>query len=193
VLKYLAANATQGLEDEKGALRLAQKDLRRKHVQLAEERAAKDEHVLEQRARCRDVQMLKFGQEIDIALLDTIGARNRAADELRRALKEQVGMPLCLCSQKCERPAHYRRDAHPLVGGDAHGTLITAAAGLALGFEVLGDGQKFQVAKQRLPADVLALLHHLQTTSAGGRACSTAVRAGDASGGAWAGAVGSHP
>jgi len=45
----------------------------------------------EQQARCRDVQLLKFGQEIDVwALLDTIGVRNHEADNLRRALKQQV-------------------------------------------------------------------------------------------------------
>lgn len=80
----------QGLDDEKDELRAAQKDLRRKHVQLSEDKAAREAHVAEQQARCRDVQMLKFGQEIDTALLDTIGTRNRAADELRHALKQQV-------------------------------------------------------------------------------------------------------
>lgn len=87
----------QGLDDEKAGLRVAQKDLRRQHVQLAEEKAAKDAHLVEQQARCRDVQMLKFGQEIDVSLLDTIGVRNHAAEDLKHALKRQV----CGYLQQC--------------------------------------------------------------------------------------------
>jgi len=36
--------------------------------------------------------MLKFGQVIDVSMLDTIGLRNKTADELREALKQQVGV-----------------------------------------------------------------------------------------------------
>lgn len=34
--------------------------------------------------------MLKFGQVIDVGMLDSIGMRNKSADELREALKGQV-------------------------------------------------------------------------------------------------------
>lgn len=34
--------------------------------------------------------MLKFGQVIDVGMLDSIGVRNKSADELREALKGQV-------------------------------------------------------------------------------------------------------
>jgi hypothetical protein len=34
--------------------------------------------------------MLKFGQVIDVTMLDTLGLRNKGADELREALKSQV-------------------------------------------------------------------------------------------------------
>jgi hypothetical protein len=80
----------QELDDERAALRHQQKELRRQHHQLQADREAKQGHLAELSAKCRDVQMLKFGQVIDVALLDTIGIRNRAADELREALKQQV-------------------------------------------------------------------------------------------------------
>jgi hypothetical protein len=38
--------------------------------------------------------MLKFGQVIDVTMLDTLGLRNKGADELREALKSQVGAGL---------------------------------------------------------------------------------------------------
>ncbi|KAI8470236.1 MAG: hypothetical protein J3K34DRAFT_459006 [Monoraphidium minutum] len=87
-LERLAARI-QGLEDEKEALRGVQKDLRRRNVTLGEEQAAKQAQLREQQARCRDVQLLKFGREIDVAFLDTIGLRNHAADDLRVSLKQQ--------------------------------------------------------------------------------------------------------
>lgn len=71
-------------------LRTAQKDLRRQHATLQAEGAALADALAEQKARCRDVQLLKFGREIDVSLLDTVGRRNAAADELRAALQEQV-------------------------------------------------------------------------------------------------------
>ncbi|WIA29897.1 hypothetical protein OEZ86_012366 [Tetradesmus obliquus] len=80
----------QELDEERAALRQQQKELRRQHHQLQADKAAKQGHLAELSAKCRDVQMLKFGQVIDVALLDTIGVRNRAADELREALKQQL-------------------------------------------------------------------------------------------------------
>jgi hypothetical protein len=38
--------------------------------------------------------MLKFGQVIDVTMLDTLGLRNKGADELREALKSQVSAGL---------------------------------------------------------------------------------------------------
>jgi hypothetical protein len=80
----------QELDEERAALRQQQKELRRQHHQLQADKAAKQGHLAELSAKCRDVQLLKFGQVIDVVLLDTIGVRNRAADELREALKQQV-------------------------------------------------------------------------------------------------------
>ena len=69
---------------------MLQGQLRRQHKQLEGARAAKEVRLQEQRARCRDVQLLKFGHEIDVRLLEMVGVRNYAADELRAALKQQV-------------------------------------------------------------------------------------------------------
>jgi chromosome segregation ATPase len=86
----------QELDEERAALRQQQKELRRQHHQLQADKAAKQGHLAELSAKCRDVQLLKFGQVIDVALLDTIGIRNRAADELREAFKQQVKSMGCL-------------------------------------------------------------------------------------------------
>jgi hypothetical protein len=80
----------QELDDEKAALRVEQRELRQKHRRLEEERTAKEAQLLEQRAKCRDVQLLKFGQEIDVSLLDTIGVSNNAVEGLKLSLKRQV-------------------------------------------------------------------------------------------------------
>lgn len=55
-----------------------------------EDKASKEEHLAELTAHCTDVQMLKFGQVVDVSMLDTIGLRNKGADELREVLKAQV-------------------------------------------------------------------------------------------------------
>ena len=56
---------------------------------------------------CTDVQMLKFGQVIDVSMLDSIGLRNKGADELRQILKNQVSLApgtvetVCQVKPKC--------------------------------------------------------------------------------------------
>lgn len=80
------------------------------HVCLGvqEDKAVKEARLAELTAHCRDVQMLKFGQEIDVSMLDGIGLRNKTADDLREVLKGQVSrhhhtalesycMPLHVC------------------------------------------------------------------------------------------------
>eukprot|EP00879_Flechtneria_rotunda_P013188 GHRR01013773.1.p1 GENE.GHRR01013773.1~~GHRR01013773.1.p1 ORF type:complete len:651 (+),score=294.03 GHRR01013773.1:456-2408(+) len=79
----------QELDTERAWLKQQQKELQRQASQLAADRAAKEAHLAELTGRCRDVQMLKFGQVIDVSLLDMIGVRNQGADELRKALKQQ--------------------------------------------------------------------------------------------------------
>ncbi|GBF92886.1 cilia- and flagella-associated protein [Raphidocelis subcapitata] len=87
-LDRLAARAEE-LDAERAALQASQRELRRRHTKLVEDKAERDGQLEEQRARCRDVQLLKFGREMDVSLLDTIGVRNHAAEELQAALKQQ--------------------------------------------------------------------------------------------------------
>ena len=75
------------LGDEKAALRKRQKALRTEHVTLHKEQAGKAEKLRELDARARDVQLLKFGQVIDLERIESVGI-NKAAEELK--VKSQI-------------------------------------------------------------------------------------------------------
>ena len=75
------------LKDEKEQLRKNQKQLRREHVQLAKSRKVKEGKLKELEARARDVQMLKFGQEVDLDVLENISV-NKTAEDLKEQLKK---------------------------------------------------------------------------------------------------------
>ena len=75
------------LEDEKEELRKNQKQLRREHVQLSKSKRLKEVRLKELEARARDVQMLKFGQEVDLEMLEKMSV-NKTAEDLRAQLKE---------------------------------------------------------------------------------------------------------
>jgi len=70
------------LNDEKAALRKRQKALRTEHVTLHKAQNAKGEKLAELEARARDVQLLKFGQVIDLERIESVGV-NKAAEELQ--------------------------------------------------------------------------------------------------------------
>lgn len=70
------------LADEKVELRRRQKDLRRKKELLAKERKGKIARNLELDARAVDVQLLKFGQQVDLDALSNYTV-NKGAEELR--------------------------------------------------------------------------------------------------------------
>lgn len=70
------------LAEEKAALRKRQKSLRTEHVTLHKEQLAKSEKLRELDARARDVQLLKFGQVIDLERIESVGV-NKAAEELK--------------------------------------------------------------------------------------------------------------
>ena len=70
------------LAEEKAALRKRQKALRTEHVTLHKEQSSKGEKLRELDARARDVQLLKFGQEIDLERIESVGV-NKAAEELK--------------------------------------------------------------------------------------------------------------
>ncbi|KAJ1620191.1 hypothetical protein T492DRAFT_847998 [Pavlovales sp. CCMP2436] len=80
-LEQLAARIGE-LADEKVELRRRQKDLRRKKEALAKERKGKVARNAELEARAVDVQMLKFGQEVDLDALNSYTV-NKSAEELR--------------------------------------------------------------------------------------------------------------
>jgi len=80
-------NRIRQLGEEKGALRKRQKALRTEHVTLHREQALKGEKIRELDARARDVQLLKFGQIIDLERIESVGV-NKAAEELRERIKK---------------------------------------------------------------------------------------------------------
>jgi len=75
------------LKEEKEELRKNQKLLRKEHVNLLKSKKVKEERLRELEARSRDVQMLKFGQEVDLDVLEKMGV-NKTAEELREQLKQ---------------------------------------------------------------------------------------------------------
>eukprot|EP00741_Cyanophora_paradoxa_P024459 tig00022075_g23616.t1 len=86
-LKQLRDRIRQ-LKEEKQALRRQQKELRKQHVQLTKSKKAKEAKISELEARAYDVQMLKFGQVIDLEQLERMSV-NRTAEELKEKLKRQ--------------------------------------------------------------------------------------------------------
>ena len=78
----------QELALEKRELRRTQHDLKKQHVQLMRDKASKEQQLAELDARAYDVQILKFGQVINLGLLDKVGPA-QGADDLRTALRAQ--------------------------------------------------------------------------------------------------------
>lgn len=50
------------LDDDRRALRAAFRELHAEHLQLQQDKRAKQQHLAALQARCRDVQLLRFGQ-----------------------------------------------------------------------------------------------------------------------------------
>eukprot|EP00899_Mesostigma_viride_P010867 jgi/Mesvir1/19782/Mv13079-RA.2 len=73
---------------EKASLRKQQVGLRKEHVALVKDRKAKEQRIAELEARAYDVQMLKFGQVINLDVLDRMGS-NKGVEELKEALAKQ--------------------------------------------------------------------------------------------------------
>jgi WD40 repeat protein len=73
------------IAEEKGELRRRQKALRVEHATMLRDQEARQVRADEHAARLRDVQMLKFGQLVDIEALDAVGV-NRSAEEVRRRI-----------------------------------------------------------------------------------------------------------
>ena len=77
------------LHDEKAALRKRKRRCGRAR-RAAPEQAGKGEKLRELDARARDVQLLKFGQVIDLERIESVGV-NKAAEELREKIKGGEG------------------------------------------------------------------------------------------------------
>ncbi|KAJ3045333.1 Cilia- and flagella-associated protein 44 [Rhizophlyctis rosea] len=83
-------NRIKELQQEKADIRKQHKELKKMHVNLIKSRKEKQFKLQELSSRATDVQMLKFGQIIDLEKLERMGV-NRIADELRDKLaKEDV-------------------------------------------------------------------------------------------------------
>ncbi|KAI8915149.1 hypothetical protein DFJ77DRAFT_430281 [Powellomyces hirtus] len=76
------------LQQEKADIRRQHKELRKMHVSLVKSRKEKHAKLQELEARAVDVQMLKFGQIIDLEKLERMGV-NKNADELREKLAKE--------------------------------------------------------------------------------------------------------
>ncbi|KAJ3023852.1 Cilia- and flagella-associated protein 44 [Thoreauomyces humboldtii] len=76
------------LQQEKADIRRQHKELRKMHVSLVKSRKEKQAKLQELEARAVDVQMLKFGQTIDLEKLERMGV-NKNADELREKLAKE--------------------------------------------------------------------------------------------------------
>jgi len=75
------------LHSEKGDLRKRQKSLRKEHVELHKAQAVKSQRLRELDARAVDVQMLKFGQIIDLERIESVGV-NKAAEDLEAKIRK---------------------------------------------------------------------------------------------------------
>ncbi|KAL1522827.1 hypothetical protein AB1Y20_017796 [Prymnesium parvum] len=74
------------LKHEKADLRTRQKALRTERNVLQRDQAAKEDKLRELDARARDVQMLKFGQVINLEAIESVGV-NKGAEELKDRIK----------------------------------------------------------------------------------------------------------
>ena len=74
------------LQQEKLSLARQFKDLKKQHRVLLKELAVKREEIGVEKKKCEDVQMLKFGQIIDLNILEKVGV-DEGASELRSKLK----------------------------------------------------------------------------------------------------------
>ncbi|KAI9208942.1 uncharacterized protein BJ171DRAFT_171848 [Polychytrium aggregatum] len=81
-------NRIRELQQEKNDIKKSHKELKKMHVSLHKSRKEKLFKLQELEARAHDVQMLKFGQTIDLEKLERMGV-NRSADELREKLQKE--------------------------------------------------------------------------------------------------------
>eukprot|EP00958_Prasinococcus_capsulatus_P003259 scaffold302_cov397-Prasinococcus_capsulatus_cf.AAC.7 len=78
----------QELIDEKMSLRKQQRELEKHHANLLREQKVKEGRIKALETRAYDVQMLKFGQIVDLDLLDRMSVCNDC-EEVKESLKKQ--------------------------------------------------------------------------------------------------------
>merc|ERR1712159_102586 len=78
---------TNDIRQEKAELRNQQKEIRKQSLRLGREIKVKSAEVADLHAKCTDVQVLKFGKEIDLEAIEKASV-NKEADELREKLEK---------------------------------------------------------------------------------------------------------
>ena len=76
------------LHQEKNDIKKQHRELKKLHVSFNKSKKEKEQRVSELTAKNRDVQMLKFGQIVDLEKLEKLGA-NRVADEVKEKLQKE--------------------------------------------------------------------------------------------------------
>ncbi|KAJ3323577.1 Cilia- and flagella-associated protein 44 [Boothiomyces sp. JEL0866] len=76
------------LHQEKADIKKQHRELRKHHVSFNKSRKEKQQKVAELSERARDVQMLKFGQIVDLEKLERLSV-NKTADELKEKLQKE--------------------------------------------------------------------------------------------------------
>ena len=76
------------LRQEKIDIKKQHRELKKQHVGFIKSKKEKEERVAELSAKARDVQMLKFGQVVDLEKLEKLGA-NKVADEVKEKLQRE--------------------------------------------------------------------------------------------------------
>ena len=76
------------LIEEKAQLKQEQKELRKQHKQMLRDKKLKEGRINELQSKARDIQLLKFGQLIDLDLLDKMGV-NKTTEDLKENLLGQ--------------------------------------------------------------------------------------------------------
>jgi WD domain, G-beta repeat len=112
------ASGLQGLQEritevqqEKQSLRQRFKDLKRDHRQLTKELDSKQQAINVEKQKCREVQMLKFGQIIDLSILERVGD-DKVADGLRSQLHKLENSSIRKTSQFRSEMRAAREELH---------------------------------------------------------------------------------
>eukprot|EP00002_Diphylleia_rotans_P014287 TRINITY_DN2784_c0_g1_i6.p1 TRINITY_DN2784_c0_g1~~TRINITY_DN2784_c0_g1_i6.p1 ORF type:complete len:1834 (-),score=489.32 TRINITY_DN2784_c0_g1_i6:186-5687(-) len=85
---YSLKQRIKDLKDERGFQRRKQKDLDHEHLNLLKEKKVRMQKKSELEARAFDVQMLKFGQAINLEMIEKMSV-NKTADEMKERIRKE--------------------------------------------------------------------------------------------------------